>query len=229
MLLRKKEHIVFRLFIFILGLLIMSFGIVSLIVADLGAMPWDVFHVGLYYQFGLTIGTWNIITGAVVLSLASLIMKEFPQMGAFLNMVLCGLFVDMFYYLPFMVTPETFIGKMFMFISGIIIYGYGMGLYISAQMGAGPRDSLMIAISDKMKWKIRNVRAVMEILVLIIGFILGGPIYWGTIFFSLMVGPLAGMVLPQCQKFTNYCMEKLQKKKLKNEQVNKKDKRGVSL
>lgn len=229
MLLRKKEHIVFRLFIFILGLLIMSFGIVSLIVADLGAMPWDVFHVGLYYQFGLTIGTWNIITGAVVLSLASLIMKEFPQMGAFLNMVLCGLFVDMFYYLPFMVTPETFIGKMFMFISGIIIYGYGMGLYISAQMGAGPRDSLMIAISDKMKWKIRNVRAVMEILVLIIGFILGGPIYWGTIFFSLMVGPLTGMVLPQCQKFTNYCMEKLQKKKLKNEQVNKKDKRGVSL
>lgn len=229
MLVRHKDHMAFRLIIFIFGLLIMSFGVVLLIVADLGAMPWDVFHVGLYYQFGLTIGSWNIITGAVILSLASLITKEFPQMGAFLNMILCGIFVDMFFFLPFMVTPDTLLGKMIMFISGIIIFGYGMGLYISAQMGAGPRDSLMIAISNKMNWKIRNVRGSIEIFVLLLGFLLGGPIYWGTILFSLAVGPLTGIVLPQCQQFTNYLLERMQKKKMKINRTNKSNKRGVSL
>lgn len=224
---RKKGQVGPRFVIYLMGLLVMSLGIVLLIKADLGATPWDVLHVGLYYQLGLTIGSWSIIVGIVILTVAALISKSFPQIGAFLNMVLIGLFIDMYFLLPFLQTPEGLVGKLAMFVVGLLLNGYGMGLYISAQFGAGPRDSLMIALSEKTRWKVRNVRAFMEILVLIIGWQLGGPVFWGTILISLLIGPLAGFCLPQCQRFTDNWLQKLKSKKLILEQTE--SKRGASL
>ena len=95
-----KDQIVPRFLIYLAGLLIMSLGIVLLIKADFGAPPWDVFHVGLYYQFGLTIGTWSIIVGFIILAISAAIAGQFPQIGAFLNMVLVGLFIDMYFHAP---------------------------------------------------------------------------------------------------------------------------------
>lgn len=227
--LQKKGQTGPRFFIYILGLLIMSLGIVLLIKADLGATPWDVLHVGLYYQMGLSIGSWSIIVGFIILASAAVILKEWPQIGAFMNMVLVGVFIDMFFLLPFLQTPEELIGKMIMFIIGIIINAYGMGIYISAKFGAGPRDSLMIAVSTKTGMKIRNVRAVMEIFVLSAGWLLGGPIFWGTILYGLAVGPLAGFTLPQCQLVTDRWLANLKVKKAEFEQSETHSKRGASL
>lgn len=224
---RKKGQIGPRFIVYILGLLVMSLGIVLLIKADLGATPWDVLHVGLYYQLGFTIGTWSIIVGIFVLALGAILSKEFPQIGAFLNMVLIGLFIDMYYLLPFLQTPEGLVGKIIMFAVGMILYGYGMGIYISAEFGAGPRDSLMIALAKRTKWKVRNVRSSMEILVLIIGWQLGGPVFWGTIVSSLVIGPLAGVCLPQCQRMTDRWLQKLRSKKIVVEQTD--SRRGASL
>lgn len=224
---RKKGHVGHRFAIYILGLLIMSLGIVLLIKADLGATPWDVLHVGMYYQIGLTIGSWSIIVGIVILTVSALISKEFPQIGAFLNMVLVGLFIDMYYLLPILQTPDGIVGKIVMFVAGIVINAYGMGVYISAQFGAGPRDSLMIALSTKTGWKVRNVRGVMEILVLIVGWQLGGPVFWGTILYSLLIGQLVGITLPQCQRFTDQWLIRLNAKNQKFEQTE--SKRGASL
>ncbi|MDZ5470869.1 YitT family protein (plasmid) [Bacillus sp. 31A1R] len=223
---KKKGQVGPRFFIYFIGLLVMALGIVLLIKADLGATPWDVLHVGLYYQVGLTIGSWSIIVGIVILTIAALISKEFPKIGAFLNMVLVGVFIDMYFLIPFLQTPDQLLGKMLMFSIGLLLSGYGMGLYISAQFGAGPRDSLMIALTSITGWKIRNVRAMMELIVLLIGWQLGGPVFWGTILFSLFVGPIAGYALPQCQRFTDKWLEKLSKhKNIKIEQSS----RGASL
>lgn len=224
---RKKGQVGPRFLVYLLGLLVMSLGIVLLIKADLGATPWDVLHVGLYYQLGLTIGSWSIIVGIIILALTALITREIPQIGAFLNMVLIGLFIDMYFLLPFLQTPEGLIGKMLMFLFGMLLNGYGMGLYISAQLGAGPRDGLMIALSSKTKWKVRNVRATMEILVLIVGWQLGGPIFWGTILICFLIGPLAGICLPQCQRFTDRWLQRLKSKQIIAEQTE--SKRGASL
>lgn len=226
---RKKGQVGPRSIIYNLGLLLMALGLVLLIKADLGATPWDVFHVGLYYQLGLTIGTWSIIVGIGILTVAAIISKEFPQIGAFLNMVLVGLFIDMYFLLPFIQTPENIFGKVAMFVTGLLLNGYGMGLYISAQFGAGPRDSLMIALSQKTGWKVRNVRALMEVLVLLVGWQLGGPVFWGTILISMLIGPLAGVCLPQCQRFTDKWLTKLQAKKILLEHSQTESNRGASL
>ncbi|KAB2334023.1 YczE/YyaS/YitT family protein [Bacillus mesophilum] len=208
---KRRGQIGPRFSVYLLGLLVMSLGIDLVILADLGASPWDVLHVGLYYQFGLSIGSWSIIVGIAVLIVSALISKEMPKAGAYLNMILVGLFIDMYMLLPFMDTPSGMTGKLLMFSAGILINCYGMGLYISAQLGAGPRDSLMIALTSKTGWKVGRVRAVMEILVLIVGWQLGGPVFWGTVFISLCIGPLVGKALPQCQKLTDLFLASLRK------------------
>jgi uncharacterized protein len=209
---KRTGQVVPRFIVYIAGLLIMAFGIVLLIKADLGAMPWDVLHVGLYYQLGLTIGSWSIIVGFFILTVSALLSKELPQFGTFLNMLLVGLFIDMYLALPFLETPHTLTGKMIMFVCGVIINGYGIGIYISAQLGAGPRDSLMIAIQSKTGWKVRNVRAGIELIVLIIGWQLGGPVFWGTILFTAAIGPIVGFTLPQCQRLTDWWLNNLRKR-----------------
>ncbi|MHC0035801.1 YczE/YyaS/YitT family protein [Pseudoneobacillus sp. C159] len=213
----ENQQLIPRFFIYFLGLLIMSLGFVLLLKANLGATPWDVFHVGLYYQFGLTIGTWSIIVGLVILAVSALLLKKLPQIGAFLNMLCVGIFIDMYLFLPFMQTPVTILGKLLMFLIGLVLTCYGMGIYISANLGAGPRDSLMLALTNLTGWKVRNIRGTMEIIVLTIGWLLGGPVSWGTFLISLLIGPIFGIAMPQCQAMTKKLLEKIYlRNKIKN-------------
>jgi uncharacterized membrane protein YczE len=186
--------------VFLIGLLIMAFGIVLMIKADIGSAPWDVFHIGLYKQIGLSIGTWSIIVGFFILFITSLLSKEWPQLGAFLNMLLVGIFIYLYMMLPFLQTPDSLIKKIMMLVIGIIIIGYGIGLYISAKCGAGPRDSLMLVLTEKTGWKVQHIRLAMEVMVLTFGFLLDGPIFIGTILFCFSIGPIVGITLPQCEK-----------------------------
>lgn len=217
---KRRQQLQKRFAIFTVGLLIMALGITLTIVANLGAAPWDVLHVGLYYQFGLTIGTWSIIVGFIVLGIAGIIMKEWPKFGAYLNMILVGVFIDMYMLLPFMAEPQSWQGKAVMFLVGMVVYAYGMGIYLSAELGAGPRDSFMLALTAKTKWKVANARRLMEVGVLVIGWLLGGPVFIGTVVFSLAAGTFIGIALPQCRTITH--------KWLKDEKVNEIE-RGASV
>ncbi|WP_226667264.1 YczE/YyaS/YitT family protein [Metabacillus litoralis] len=200
---------IFKWVVYFIGLLIMSFGIVLTIKAELGVSSWDVLHIGLYYQFGLTIGSWTIITGALILVMATFLMGRIPQIGAFINMITIGIFIDLFLLLPFLQTPDSFLGKLLMLLIGIVVLCYGMGLYISAKCGAGPRDSLMMALVEKTGKSITVIRGSIEIIVLFIGWILGGPVFIGTIITTLSLGYMAGIMIPFCEKSTNKLFGKL--------------------
>lgn len=209
---KKNDHVIQPIvtwLIYFIGLLIMALGIVLTIKADLGVSAWDVLHIGLYYQFGLTIGTWSIITGLFVLSVASLLSKKRPKLGAFVNMVSVGIFIDLYLMVPFLQTPVSIIGKLIMLLIGIIILCYGMGLYISAKRGTGPRDSLMIALVNKTGKSITFIRGSIEVIVLFFGWLLGGPVFIGTIIATATIGYVAGFMIPYCDKWTAGIMLKL--------------------
>ncbi|MED1204743.1 YczE/YyaS/YitT family protein [Heyndrickxia acidicola] len=212
---KNKGNLRIRFSVFGIGLLVMAFGLDLFITSDLGASPWDVLHVGLFHHFGLSIGSWSIIAGFFILVLSATLMKEWPKLGAFLNMLLVGIFMDLLFRLPFMATPPSFEGKLAMFGSGLIINGIGMGIYISAQLGAGPRDSFMLAVHLKTGWKISHVRRGMEIIVLMIGWLMGGPVSYGTIIVSLVTGTIIGYTLPASQKATDACIAMAEKRKEK--------------
>jgi uncharacterized membrane protein YczE len=198
----------FQWSVFFVGLFIMAFGIALMIKAQLGSAPWDVLHIGLFAQFGLTIGTWSIIIGFLIILSTSLLTKKFPLPGAFLNMVFVGLFIDFYLWLPFFEDPNTLLMKWLYLLIGILILGFGIGLYISSNCGAGPRDSLMLALTEKSGLKVSRIRLFMELFVLFFGWVLKGPISFGTILFCLTIGSIVGITLPFCQKLVEFVLER---------------------
>jgi uncharacterized protein len=202
----RREWIL-RWSFFVFGLIILAFGAALTIEGELlGIGPWDVLHYGLFLQLGLTIGTWSIIMGFLLLTVASIVMKKLPKIGAFLNMLLIGLFMDFFLWL--LPSIDSLIGAVLFFILGVILMGCGVGLYVSAELGSGPRDGIMLLIVDKTGWSIQWVRNGMEILVLILGWALGGPVGIGTVIIAFLLGPIVGFSLPQCKKLLKNLLAK---------------------
>lgn len=207
----KLLTLLVRWIIFTVGLIVMAFGIAMMIKAELGSAPWDVFHIGLTLQFGLTIGTWSIIVGILIIALTSALTKSWPQLGALANMVLVGVFIDIFMYLFAWYEPTHLAVQLIMLIMGIGIIGLGIGIYIAPNCGAGPRDSLMLALTQITGWKVQYVRAMMEVIVLLIGWILGGPVFIGTLLFCMSIGSVVGVTLPLCQRVVDQILQQVQR------------------
>ncbi|PRO65022.1 hypothetical protein C6I21_11270 [Alkalicoccus urumqiensis] len=197
---------VFRWSIFFLGVMVMSLGIALMIRAELGSAPWDVLHIGLQQHLGLTVGTWTVIMGFVLLAASYVMTRILPQAGAWMNMLFVGVFVDLF--LLVLETPAGLFGRGLMLTAGILIMGFGIGLYISPRCGAGPRDSVMLAVSEKTGATVARVRIYMEVLVLAAGWLLGGPVFIGTILFSLTIGHVTGYSLVLCTRWMDRWTER---------------------
>lgn len=164
----------------------------------LGIAPWDVLHVGLYKHLGLTIGTWAILTGIIIVVATMIGTKRWPQLGTWLNILVIGSFIDVFNWLLPDIT--SFVGQVIIFLFGLIVMAIGVGVYVSPNVGAGPRDSLMLLIVQMKGWSIKRVRTAIEIIVAIAGWILGGPVGIGTVMTALLLGQLVHYTLPMSQK-----------------------------
>ena len=194
-----RNLLAWRWIFFIGGMMIMSLGISLMIKGQrLGIAPWDVLHLGLYQNFGLTIGSWSIISGFVIISVTSIILREWPRWGTWLNMLVIGLFIDFFNWLIPDVTSLTL--QIICFIIGVFVLSYGVGIYVSPNLGAGPRDSLMLLFVEKFGWSLRLVRTTIEAIATLIGFLLGGPVGVGTLVVVLFSGQIIQIALPQCKK-----------------------------
>ncbi|ADP35008.1 YczE/YyaS/YitT family protein [Bacillus atrophaeus] len=202
-----KREFVLRWAFYFIGLLILSFGISLTIEGKaLGISPWDAFHYGLFQHFGLTIGQWAIIIGAIIVCLTSVFTKALPKIGALLNMVLIGIFIDFFNIL--LPEPSTYTASVIVFSLGVLLIGYGVGVYVSAGLGAGPRDSLMMLISEKTGWNVQWVRNGIELTILAVAWGMGGPIGIGTIITAILTGLILRFSLPQSTQLLRYMLMK---------------------
>nr|WP_220127138.1 YitT family protein [Halobacillus locisalis] len=192
---------------FTIGLIILGLGIsMTMQVKDFGIGPWDVFHYGLFLQLGLTVGTWSIIAGLVIVIIHSIVQKRFPQVGTILNMVLIGVFIDVFNWL--LPEPELLFTKLLVFGLGTFVIAIGIGVYVAPDMGAGPRDSLMLLLTKATGWKVSTVRNGIEVTVAVLGFALGGPVGFGTVFIALFLGTFVGYTLPYSKKLLEFLQTK---------------------
>ena len=190
---------------FIVGMVIMSLGITMSIKGKIiGTSPWDVLHVGLFQNFGLTIGTWSILTGLLIITSTSLVLKEWPKLGTWLNMLLIGLFIDVFNWL--LPTTDVYVLQIAYFVVGVFILSFGCGMYIAPNMGAGPRDTLMMILVEKFGGTIKSARMGIEVLVTILGWLLGGPVGVGTVLIALTSGYIVQYSLPYCRKVLLKCI-----------------------
>lgn len=177
--------------LFFLGLVVFSSGIsLTIQMQHLGIHPWDVLNVALYETIGLSIGTWTIIIGIALVGVSYILDKRYIKLGTFLNALIIGLCVDFFLWsgiLP--VATETWTDVIFL-VLGIVIMGIGGGLYNAGGVGSGPRDGFMLSIADKTGISIRRVRIMSESFVLILGLILGGPVFIFTFIFTFIQSPI---------------------------------------
>lgn len=174
--------------VFLLGLLVMSYGIVCVVKANFGVAPWDVLHMAIVNHTGLSFGRVQQVVGIAILASACILLKKWPTFGAIANMILVGEFCDWVIRLHLVPDWNETIARVGLFVAGIGIWGFGTGIYIQSQLGAGPRDWLMLALHEKTGWAVRWVRTLLEVLAVAVGIWLGGPFSWGTIAFSLTIG-----------------------------------------
>lgn len=155
--------------------------------SHLGASPWDVFHIGVSGKTGLSVGQVSILAGAVLVAFTAFGLRERVGVGTVLNVILIGLFVD--WLAPIIPDPTQPLWAWVQFALGVLVIGIATGASVSAGMGAGPRDALMLGLSRLTGQPVARVRMGIELLVYGIGLLLGGPLGWGTLFFAVTVGP----------------------------------------
>ena len=187
---RNQPGLPLRYVRLILGLACFAAGTTLTLWAELGLSPWDVLHDGLRLNTPLTFGTATIAVGAALI-LVSLIGGVRPGPGTLANMVLIGVFVDLFLGtgLGDGIGNEHVALRALTTLSGVAVIGLGSALYIGAELGAGPRDSLMVTVATRFKIRVGIARAIVEGSALIFGFLLGGQIGVGTIVFAIGIGP----------------------------------------
>jgi len=184
--------------ILIIGLWIFGTGDAIIVAAGLGVAPWTVLAQGIAEQINWTLGQTTFLVSVIVL-LLWIPIKERPGLGTILNAILIALAIDVM--LPHLPKPEVYLLQIIQVLIGTIFVGIGSGLYLTANLGPGPRDGWMTGIQRITNIPIARVRATIEMTVLLLGYYLGGTLGLGTIIFALLIGHVVAISLQLTGRF----------------------------
>ena len=180
------------LFFLCLGLVIFGFGEGLLIVSYSGASPWSVLAQGISLNVNLSIGLITFVISITVL-IFWIPLKQNPGIGTILNAFIIAIMIDL--CIKFIPTPENYYYQIIVGIIAVLTVGLGGGIYLVANLGAGPRDGLMVGLQKKTNLPIAAVRGFLEITVVSIGWYLGGTVGPGTLIFAFGIGPAVALGL----------------------------------
>ena len=174
------------------GLALFGLGEGLLIVSFTGASPWSVLAQGISLNLNLSIGTITLLISVAVLILW-IPLGQRPGMGTIFNALIIALMIDL--CIKFIPTPSNYINQLILAIISVIMVGVGGGIYLVSNLGAGPRDGLMIGLQKVTNLPIAGVRATLEISVVSIGWYWGGTVGIGTLLFAFGIGPCVALGL----------------------------------
>lgn len=185
------QHTLIRYTFYFSGLILFGLGVaITVKVKYLGLHPWDVLNVALYEKFGLTIGTWSIIVGLILIGISLLVSKKYVNIGTLLNALLIGPIMDFFLWIDVLPDASNDWTDYLLLLLGIVTIGLGGGMYVSGGVGAGPRDGFMLSMSERTRLSVSKARIVVESIVLIIGYLIGGPVFWVTFIYTFILSPI---------------------------------------
>lgn len=193
-----------RIIFFVTGLFIISIGVSLTIKANIGTGAWDALNVGLYNKFGLTVGTWVIIVGAIVILVNAALLKRIPDFLAIITIMIIGLFID--FFLIFVLKGwelNSFFIEFIVFLLGLLILSLGIAMYLQAKFPLSPLDNLMLAIRERFHVSVGLAKTIGELTGLVLAFIFNGPIGIGTILVTLLIGPFIQLFFPFFERLMN--------------------------
>lgn len=179
----------------IAGQAVFATGLVFMLAAGVGLPSWEILHQGLSKQLGIQIGTAAQLSGIFVL-LLWIPIRQRPGLGTLSNIVIIGWVMNveiaLLAYLGVPPAAEVAAQPLLagaLAIAGTAIVGIGSGIYIGSGNGPGPRDGLMTGLHHRTGQPIWKIRTAIEVVVGILGIVLGGTFGFGTIWFALTIGP----------------------------------------
>lgn len=184
-----------------LGLACLALGTAVTVSTPWGAKPWDVFHLGLAALTGLSIGRISQLVSVVAVGLALVLRGKTITWLTLVNAIMIGYMIDLF--LPHMPYVTGIPGLLFLEL-GVIISGVGMGLYLAPEWGAGPRDSLLLAVVRLSGLSLPVACVIQDLLVVISGYLLGGPVGVGTLVAAVTSGPWVGFFVARIRAARGY-------------------------
>jgi uncharacterized membrane protein YczE len=175
----------------VFGLAVFAFAIVLILESKLGLSPWDVLNQGLSRHTPLSFGIANVAVGVVVLFMGWSLGGK-PGVGTVANAVLVGVFIQLLTSLHAITNlgHDSLGLRVVLLLAGIVLIGPASAFYIGADLGAGPRDTLMLVGARRTRFRVGIVRATLEICALAVGIVLGGTFGVGTVLFALLIGPI---------------------------------------
>lgn len=176
------------------GLVLYGVSMALLVRSSLGVMPWDVLHQGLSRQLGWSLGTVTIAVGVVVL-LGWVPLRERPGLGTVSNVLVIGVAVDA--ALAVLSAPAGLLARVAFAVAGIGLNAVATAAYIGVHLGPGPRDGLMTGLVRRTGGSVRLVRTSIEVVVVAVGWVLGGTLGPVTVAYALLIGPLVHPLLPR--------------------------------
>lgn len=177
----------------LIGLVLYGAGCAMTVEAGLGVDPWTVLAEGLSIHTGIGIGWMANILGFFVL-LLWIPLRQRPGIGTIANILLVGTSMQ---FVLWVFPPVSGMWAQFaVLLGGIVVVAIASGLYIGAHFGPGPRDGLMTGMHKRLGWPIWACRALVELTVLLAGWLLGGTVGIGTVLFAFLIGPLVHLALP---------------------------------
>jgi uncharacterized protein len=183
-----------------IGLTVFGIGEALLIAAGAGNSPWTVLSQGLSEISGWSIGVTTFLTSLAVLMLW-IPLKQTPGIGTILNAVIISLAIEL--SLPYLPQTDLYVLRLAETAFGILLVGFGSGLYLIANLGPGPRDGLMTGLQRRTNLPVARVRTAIEITVVFFGWLLGGTVGLGTLMFAFGIGPAVSMGLYLVNKYSN--------------------------
>ncbi|MFD2922447.1 YczE/YyaS/YitT family protein [Halobacillus naozhouensis] len=191
-----------KLLFFALGLVLFSYGIaVAIKVQYLGIHPWDVLNIAFFEKFGLTIGVWNLIVGLLLVLVSLVVDRQYIRIGTLINALSVGPMIDLFLFIDIFPASSSTVMDVIVLLTGIILMGIGGGMYSAAGFGAGPRDGLMLSLSDKLGYSISKTRIAVESMVLMMGLLLGGPVFVFTFIYTFIQSPIFQLSFVKVNRF----------------------------
>ena len=202
-----------RITIFFIGMSIIQFGVALFLRMNIGSDPFTVFTQGLANTLNnlgvnATTGTANRIILIVLFSIILLLNKSHIKIGTMICVVGVGPIIDLGVSMVSILPVESYnyLLKMFLIALGCFIIAIGFSMLSATKVGVAPNDIIPFIIKERTNWEYRWIRILMDAVLLISGFMLGGTVGVGTIIAMATTGPFIQLCLPYGEKLTNFIL-----------------------
>ena len=210
---KKLSETTKRIIIFLIGMSIIQFGVALFLRMNIGSDPFTVFTQGLANTLNnlgvnATTGTANRIILIVLFSIILLLNKSHIKIGTIICVVGVGPIIDLGVSMVSILPVESYnyLLKMFLIALGCFIIAIGFSMLSATKVGVAPNDIIPFIIKERTNWEYRWIRILMDAVLLISGFMLGGTVGVGTIIAMATTGPFIQLCLPYGEKFTNFIL-----------------------